>query len=108
MTRRAVVAAAAAFLLKRTPTHAAVCPPPFVREGDPLAIALKGDLHRWALTNEGVDATVLLMPQLSYLIASIGVQGVYVDGNNRYELQVMPQLPPSVPWVIVPACMEVA
>lgn len=105
MIRRAFIAAAAAFLLKRPSTHAAVCPPPFIREGDPLAIALKGDLHRWALTNEGTDAIVLLMPQLSYL-TSIGVQGVHVDGYNRFELAVMPQLPPSVPWVIVPACME--
>lgn len=108
MIRRAFLVAVAAFLLKRPTTHAAVCPPPYIREGDPLAIALKGDLHRWALTNEGVDATVLIMPQLSYLVASVGTQGVHVDGYNRFELRVMPQLPPSVPWVIVPACMEMA
>lgn len=91
-------------LMRQSPVSAAVCPPPFIREGDILTLAIKNDLRRWALTNPGVDATVLLPVQLGFL-AEIGVQGHYVDGETRYTFQVLPQMPPTVPWVIAAECL---
>ena len=83
----------------------ASCPPPYIRQGDPIKGLFDADLHNWARTNPETRATVLLHPMLAHLLPTTGM---VFEFGTRFDVKLGPAaMPPQVPWAIADSCLGV-